>query len=132
MATIIVYAKAGLGKEKKQELIGVVKKAMSEGLKLKPEYMPVMIHEVEPEYADETAYNTLSFFIYTAPGKAVENKRLSAKLIQQEAEKAFGDQAKTLVIFKEHPHENVGVDGLLRANDETMKAYLASINNKIS
>lgn len=132
MATIIVYAKAGLGKEKKQELIGVVKKAMSEGLKLKPEYMPVMIHEVEPEYADETAYNTLSFFIYTAPGKAPQNKALSVKLIQQETVKIFGGEVKTVVIFKEHPHESVGVDGLLRAHDETMKAYLASINNKIS
>lgn len=132
MATIIVYAKAGLGKEKKQELIGVVKRAMSEGLKLKPEYMPVMIHEVEPECADETAYNTLSFFIYTAPGKAVPNKALSVKLIHEEAEKAFGNEVKTQVIFKEHPHESVGVDGLLRAHDETMKAYLESINNKLS
>lgn len=132
MATIIVYARDGLGKEKKQELIRVVKKAMSEGLKLKPEYMPVMIHEMEPEFTDETAYNTLSFFIYTAPGKAVENKELSIKLIQKESERIFGGPVKTMVIFKEHPHENVGVDGLLRANDETMKAYLESINNKIS
>jgi len=129
MANVVVYTSVCENDAQVQLMIDVVKSAVSEGLKLGPISMPTAVVRLDAEHANSIALDTTVFCLYTAPGKGAHHKAQAARILHDSMEKHFGSGIQTEVLFFEHPHENVGLDGQLRANDATAVAKLDAIGN---
>lgn len=132
MASVIAYIPTGYSPEKKKAYIHAIDVALSEGLKLAPQYHSIVLRELDPSEQCDVAAHGRQIWVYTAPGKGIEHKNEMVKAFDREVRKILDpDEANMIVVMvKEHPHENVAVDGVLRCYDEEMKAYLESINGK--
>jgi 4-oxalocrotonate tautomerase family enzyme len=78
----------------------------------------ITINSIPPEFSTKRENQGIDFFVYTAPGKTIDQKRALVKAVQDTVDSHFKgkSQVRTVVIIKEHSDENVGVGGVLRAD----------------
>jgi 4-oxalocrotonate tautomerase family enzyme len=118
MATVIANTTLPLKEKEVEELIDSLGTAVTTALGLPPTMRGVTFNVVAPEYSTKRENPGIDFFVYTAPGKTIDQKRALVKAIQDTVDTHFKGkpQVRTVVIIKEHSDENVGVGGVLRAD----------------
>ena len=115
MATIIVTTSIPFTADESRDFIQKVGEAATSAFRLPPTLRDVYLYTI-PEYQQTPQGDgQITFFVYTAPGKAVEYKRDLVKSIQNVVDGFFADKkVNTVVIIKEHADETVGTGGRLR------------------
>ena len=119
MATMVACTALELTAEQKQALCKGVERGASEAFHIDVKICELMIMPtLPPENHGVSATGQITYFVYTAPDKTVEQKRQLIKNLYDETVKVTGPlgKSKVVVIIKEHSDENVGVDGVLRAD----------------
>lgn len=115
---------------RKKELIDAMRDAIARGFHLGPTSMNINLCELDPDNISEEAQNIIQIFAYSAPGKGFDNKVNFVKNLNEAVRNVVDwPNLQVVVIIKEHPHENVGVNGLLRAYDADTLKRLAEIKN---
>ena len=119
MATIIGVTALPLTKEQRKQLCAGVAKGVCDAFHLDINVSSMMLLPSLPEECHgPSAADQITYFIYTAPNKPDEQKRELVKNVfdATTAVTGYKGKAKVIVIIKEHPDNNVGVDGVLRCN----------------
>lgn len=85
------------------------------GLGLPPHLRSVYLVPLPVENTTVKEGYEVTFILYSAPGKTVEQKRAAIKALDEVVRSREWDgEVKVVVIIKEHDPENVGVNGVLR------------------
>lgn len=118
MATIIGVTGMELTAEQQKALCAEVPKAVCSAFHLDINISAMMLLPSLPdECYGPAAENQITYFIYTAPNKPLEQKRELVKGVYEATKAVVGtprEKGQVVVIFKEHADNNVGVDGVLR------------------
>lgn len=117
MATVIAITTLKLSDDQKKTLVKRTGEAVCNSLGLADKFKSIMLLPPLPdECYSENIQNQITFFVYSAPNKTTEQKRELMKQLNQVMLDLVGYQGemKVVVIIKEHPDHNVGVDGVLR------------------
>ncbi len=115
MSIAVAYIPEGYSPEQKKSLIKGIKKSCMEGFGVTEDHSFVSIVELKAENMDEQTKTMKSLFVYTTYGKSLEGKNIICKGFEDICQDIFGaDTSRTIVIFKEHAHENAGSKGILR------------------
>ena len=124
MATIISYTDAKIPEGKtEEELVAALGEAVRTGLGLAPQYKSVYNNMLDPRSTTVKPRPEITLFVYTAPDKTVDQKRQAQANVKKACDEFFGDDAvQVIVIFKIHEAENVGVNGVLRADAQAAAA----------
>jgi 4-oxalocrotonate tautomerase family enzyme len=118
MATVVANTTIPLKGGEVEKLIDNLGTAVTTALGLPPTMRGITFNIVPSEFSTKRENPGIDFFVYTAPGKTVDQKRALVKAIQATVDSHFKEkpQVRTVVIIKEHSDENVGVGGVLRAD----------------
>lgn len=120
MATIIGVTGMALTAEQQRTLCKRVPEAVCGAFHLDINISAMMLLPSLPEECwGPAAENQITYFIYTAPNKPLEQKRALVKGVYEATKAAVGtprEKGLVVVIFKEHGDNNVGVDGVLRVD----------------
>ena len=117
MATVTAITTLTLTKEQQRTLVKKTGEAVCNALGLGEKFKSIMLLPPLPsECYSENIQDQITFFIYSAPNKTTEQKRELMKQLNQVMLDLVGykGEMKVVVIIKEHPDCNVGVDGILR------------------
>lgn len=127
MATVIAIGNADLSPESAPEFIQRIGKAVTSGLELPPNMRSVHYQQIDEAYATPKDKPEITFFVYTAPDKTVEQKRQLIANVNAVVDDFFGEgQVDSVVIIKIHDNDNVGVNGVLRADARAISAQEAA------
>lgn len=119
MATIFTVTALDLTKAQKAELCDKVAHAVCDAWNLSFNISMMMIMPVLPEECHgPSVTDSITYFIYTAPGKSDDLKRAVIKGVYDATISVTGPlpKNKVIVILKEHADNNVGVDGVMRVD----------------
>ena len=117
MATVIAVGNIDIEPSKAPGFIERVGKAVTDGLGLDPSLKSIHYQYVDPAYATPKPKPEITFFVYTAPDKTTPQKRQLIANIGAAVDEIFGvDEVISVVIIKIHDNNNVGVNGVLRAD----------------
>ena len=118
MATIIGVTGVPMTPEQQKALCAGVPKAVCAAFHLDINISSMMLMPSLPEEGyGPAAANQITYFIYTAPNKPLDQKRALVKGVSEATRAVLGnirEKGECIVIFKEHADNNVGVDGVLR------------------
>lgn len=116
MATIFSYTDAGFSSpEQEVRFIADLGEAVRTGLDLAPNLKSVYNFAIDPIHTTKKDRPEITVFIYTAPDKTLDQKRKVVENVKESVDRTFGeDSVNTVVIFKIHDDENVGVNGVIR------------------
>ncbi len=116
MATVIAVTSLQFTQEQKKQFIDKTVDAVCDSLNLSRKFRSIMLIPLEENCYCENVAGQITFFVYSAPNKTVEQKRELVKQLNQVMLDIVGYQGemKVVVIIKEHTSENCGVDGVLR------------------
>ncbi len=115
MSIAIAYIPEGYSAEQKQKLIQGVKQACMDGFGVSEDHSFVSIQELKNDNMDAQTKRIKTLYVYTTYGKSLEGKNTICKGFDQACMELFSsDTDRTIVIFKEHSHENAGSSGFLR------------------
>lgn len=114
MATIIATTSLDLSEEKEQIVINALSECIST---VCPIYSLYYI-PVKSKYCAGDAIDQITFFVYVPPSFDVDRRRKLIQILHETMNQVVGDRGKmkNIVIFKYHDDEDVGVDGVLRAD----------------
>ena len=83
--------------------------------------------QLDNAYVTAKAKPEITFFVYTAPDKTVPQKRQLIANINAAVDDFFGaGEVINVVIIKIHDENNVGVNGVLRADSYAINAQEAA------
>lgn len=118
MATILCVTDASIPEgHTERELIDAIGEAVRTGLGLAPQYKSVYNIMLDPSHTTEKPRPEMTLFIFSAPDKTADQKRAVYANLKTAVDEFFGEDAINLVtIFKLHEDENVGVNGVMRAD----------------
>lgn len=119
MATIIGVTALELTKDEQKALCAGVAKGVCDAFHLDINVSSMMLLPSLPEECHgPSATDQITYFIYTAPNKPDDQKRQLVKNVFDATTAVVGykGKSKVVVIIKEHADNNVGVDGVLRAD----------------
>lgn len=116
MASVIVNTPLAVPAGREQELVELLGRAVTTSLDLPPEKKSIYVYPIDPKLTNGPALVT--FFVYTAPDKTTEQKRVLVRALEDATRSFFGEESgvHTVVIIKIHTDENVGVSGTLRVD----------------
>lgn len=127
MATVQVIGNAKIEQDRVAEFIDKIGTAVTTALGLAPNKKSIYYQEFDDAYVTAKDKPEITFFVYTAPDKTVEQKRQLIANINAAVEAFFGaDEVTTVVIIKIHDGNNVGVNGVLRADANAAAAQAAA------
>ena len=114
MSIAVAYIPEGYSAEQKQQFIQGVKQACMDGFGVTEDHSFVSIHELMNDNMDVQTKRMKCLYVYTTYGKSLEGKNTICKGFHQVCMDIFGsDTDRTIVIFKEHTHENHGISGFI-------------------
>lgn len=118
MATVVAVTSIKFTDEQKKQFIDKTVGAVCESLNLSRKFRSIMLIPLGDNCYCENVKGQITFFVYSAPNKTVEQKRELVKRLNQVMLDLVGYQGvmKVVVIIKEHSDENCGVDGILRVD----------------
>lgn len=116
MATVIAVTSLKFTEEQKKQFIDKTVDAVCDSLNLSRKFRSIMLIPLEENCYCENVEGQITFFVYSAPNKTVDQKRELVKQLNQVMLDIVGYRGvmKVIVIIKEHSSENCGVDGVLR------------------
>lgn len=118
MATIIGVTGMKLTVQQQKSLCAEVPKAVCDAFHLDINISSMMLLPSLPdECCGPAAENQITYFIYTAPDKPLDQKRNLVKNVYEVTKAIIAsprEKGQVVIIFKEHADNNVGVDGVLR------------------
>lgn len=127
MATVQVIGNAKVPQERVAEFVGKIGDSVTSALGLASNKKSIYYQEFDDAYVTAKDKPEITFFVYTAPDKTVEQKRQLIANINVAVEEFFGaGEVTTVVIIKIHDGNNVGVNGVLRADANTIQAQEAA------
>lgn len=127
MATVIAVGNVNIEPDKAPNFIEKIGKAVTDGLELAPSLKSIHYQYLDPAYTTPKAKPEITFFVYTAPDKTVSQKRQLIANIGATVDAIFGkDEVISVVIIKIHDNNNVGVNGVLRADAYAIREQKAA------
>lgn len=127
MATVQVIGNAKVPQERVAEFVDKIGTAVTTALGLAPAKKSIYYQEFGDAYVTAKDKPEITFFVYTAPDKTVEQKRQLIANINATVDAFFGEgEVTTVVIIKIHDGDNVGVNGVLRSDANTIAAQAAA------
>lgn len=117
MATVIAVGNINIEADEAPSFIEKIGKAVTDGLGLDPSLKSIHYQYIDPAYTTPKAKPEITFFVYTAPDKTTPQKRQLIANIGAAVDDFFGEgEVISVVIVKIHDNNNVGVNGVLRAD----------------
>lgn len=117
MATVIAVGNTEINKAQAPDFIAKIGDAVTGGLELEPHLKSIHYQYVDPAFTTPKAKPEITFFVYTAPDKTTSQKRQLIANIGAAVDAFFGKgEVISVVIIKIHDNNNVGVNGVLRAD----------------
>lgn len=127
MATVIAVGNVDIAREQAPDFVGKIGDAVTDGLGLPPELKSIHYQYVDAAYTTPKAKPEITFFVYTAPDKTVSQKRQLIANIGAAVDTFFGaGEVTSIVIVKIHDGDNVGVNGVLRADATVIRQQEAA------
>ncbi len=127
MATVIAIGNAPVPAERAAEFIEKIGNAVTNGLGLPAALKSIHYQQLDNAYVTAKAKPEITFFVYTAPDKTVPQKRQLIANINAAVDDFFGaGEVINVVIIKIHDENNVGVNGVLRADSYAINAQEAA------
>lgn len=127
MATVIAVGTAQVSPQRAPEFIQKIGDAVTSGLGLPAALKTVHYQQLDEAYVTPKGKPEITFFVYTAPDKTVEQKRQLIANVNVAVNDFFGEgQVNNVVIIKIHDNNNVGVGGVLRADARAIDAQKAA------
>ena len=123
MATVIVTGNAKVEQEREEEFVAKVGDAVTSALGLPSNLKSIHFYPVPDSRFTKKDKPELTFFVYTAPDKTTEQKRVLVKNVAGAVDAFFGaGEVTSVVIVKIHEDQNVGVNGVLRLDAKAAAA----------
>ena len=99
MASVIVTTPVTIPSGREQELIEALGRAVTTSLDLPPEKKSIYVYPIDPKLT--SGPNTVTFFVYTAPDKTTDQKRVLVRALEDATRSFFGEQSgvHTVVII---------------------------------